>query len=336
MVLRKLLSNRIFYSSPAVTPQRRPAFSSSVTGLQNAAKTNLHRDHSGTPEIGLFRPFLPRRAMKQLPEFLSVPIGEKLRETLNRINITGDRIHLDCVNPLANSIKNEPPPNRFGISVEDARKVLRLTQIEKLKETLETIPESSIPYFKFVQICEEMCGNREQGVEFARMLDESGNVIVLGDIVFLRPQQVVKSMEKIIYESIVSPNDPRREELKEMEQQKTIIDHKARAQVRTELYCGLGFLVAQTFGLMRLTFWELSWDVMEPICFFITSLHFGLAYGFFLRTSAEPSFEAYFQRRFKTKQKKLMEIHNFDLHKYNYLLNAFYPSQNFKLQTAIS
>lgn len=136
---------------------------------------------------------------------------------------------------------------------------------------------------------------------------------------------MAKSMENLISQSISTPNDPRRKELEQMEQQKAVIDQKARAQVQGELYCGLGFLMVQTLGFMRLTFWELSWDVMEPICFFVTSLHFALAYAFFLRTSVEPSFEGYFQRRFKTKQKKLMEAHSFDLEKYKQLQTLFYP-----------
>lgn len=133
-------------------------------------------------------------------------------------------------------------------------------------------------------------------------------------------------MEKLISQSIAIPNDPRKQQLEELETQKALIDQKSVSQVRGELYCGLGFLVIQTMAFMRLTFWELSWDVMEPICFFFTSFHFALAYMFFIRTSKEPTFEGYFQRRFKTKQKKLMEVYNFDLEKYNQLRKAFYPT----------
>lgn len=63
-------------------------------------------------------------------------------------------------------------------------------------------------------------------------------------------------MERLISESIANPNDPGRKELEMMERQKSMIDEKAKAQVRCELYCGLGFLTAQTIGLMRLTFWN--------------------------------------------------------------------------------
>lgn len=135
-------------------------------------------------------------------------------------------------------------------------------------------------------------------------------------------------MEKLIYETIATPNDSRKQQLKEMEKQKELIDRKAESMVRAELYGGLGFMIVQTLGFMRLTFWELSWDVMEPICFFVTSLHFALAYAFFLRTSKEPTFEGFYQRRFKAKQEKLMKIHNFDVQKYNQLCQAFYPNFN--------
>ncbi|XP_055834474.1 calcium uniporter protein 4, mitochondrial [Solanum dulcamara] len=278
-----------------------------------------------------FRRFLQRREINhvaRLPEFFSIPVGEKLREKLRSMNVTGERIRFEGLAPPTPSTATALlPADTIGkITVNDAKKILKISQMEKVKSRLREIPMNSISYSEFVGICDEFCSNREQSLDFAKMLDESGSVIVLGDVVFLRPHQVAKSMDKIISESIVSPNDPRRRELEHMEKEKAFIDQKAQSLVRGELYFGLGFLVLQTLGFMRLTFWELTWDVMEPICFFVTSLHFALAYGFFLRTSKEPTFEGYFQRRFKVKQKKLMKTHNFDLEKYNKLREAFYPT----------
>lgn len=137
---------------------------------------------------------------------------------------------------------------------------------------------------------------------------------------------MAKSIESLINQSIANPIDPRRKELEQMMKQKVMIDDKAKAQVRTELYFGLGFLTVQTLGFMRLTFWELSWDVMEPICFFVTSFGFALAYLFFLRTSTEPSFQGFFFHRFRVKQDRLMKKYNFDNNRYNELYKACYPS----------
>uniref|UniRef100_M8BCH2 Calcium uniporter protein C-terminal domain-containing protein n=1 Tax=Aegilops tauschii TaxID=37682 RepID=M8BCH2_AEGTA len=126
---------------------------------------------------------------------------------------------------------------------------------------------------------------------------------------------VVKAIEKAIpipRGLSVAENHPAREELKAMEAQKVDIDRMATLQVRRELWGGLAALALQTAGFMRLTFWELSWDVMEPICFFVTSTYFMAGYAFFLRTKREPSFEGFFQSRFVVKQKRLMKARDFD------------------------
>ncbi|XWS14618.1 hypothetical protein CRYUN_Cryun35bG0024700 [Craigia yunnanensis] len=328
MALRKTLVRRPFscyrINNPLVTVETSPF----------SIHTVLRREYVASPESGergFFRRFFHRRASGQsspgFSEIFSVPVGEKLREKLRGINITDDRLRLDGLTPpLSPATDTETDESLAKISVEDARKLLRVSQIEKLKAKLREIPKSSISYYEFAKVCFEGCGNEAQALELAKLLDQSGNVIVLGNVVYLRPEQLAKSMETIISESMALPNDPRRKELDEMEKQKAQIDKKADSVVRGELYCGLGLVVVQTLGFIRLTFWELSWDVMEPICFFVTSLHFALAYAFFLRTSTQPTFEGYFQRRFKAKQKKLMKVHSFDIEKYNKLRQAFYPN----------
>ncbi|XP_050366210.1 calcium uniporter protein 4, mitochondrial [Argentina anserina] len=333
MALRKALVKRSF-DAVRVTSLAQ-TIPSSVDVLQNqtivppnAAQANFHREYltsSESVDKGFLRRFFHHSATR-IPEFLSLPVGEKLRERIRGVNVnkTNDRLRLAGLRPPAYPTANDE--SLYGISVNDVRKIMRLSQVEKLKAKLREIPESSVSYLEFRRICVESCESEEQAAEFAKLLDESGNVIILGNIVFLRPEQVAKSMESIISQTMSLPNDPRRRELERLEKQKMIIDKKARGLVQGELYGGLGFVLLQTLGAMRLTFWELSWDVMEPICFFVTSIHFALGYGFFLRTSTEPTFQGFFQRRFKTKQKRLMEVYNFDVHKYNQLRKVFYPN----------
>ncbi|CAL9178351.1 unnamed protein product, partial [Musa hybrid cultivar] len=136
---------------------------------------------------------------------------------------------------------------------------------------------------------------------------------------------VAKAIETVIAPSPARWSDAEREELREMEATKAEIDRSAAAHVRRELCCGLGLLAAQTAAFMRLTFWELSWDVMEPICFYITSIYFMAGYAFFLRTSREPSFEGFFATRFAARQKRLMKARNFDIHRFDELRRASPP-----------
>lgn len=201
MALRKLLSKHLsdnYKIAPSTGAlHHSPIFSSTKfqpTLTSNAAKTNFHRDSLISPESsdkGFFRRFLHRNAMNQLPEFLSVPFGEKLREKLKGININGERLHLNALTPPTTQETATGDPNLFGISVVDARKLLRLSQVEKLKMKFKEIPKASISYSEFIQLCVEECGNEHQGIEFAKTLDQSGNVIILGNTVFLRPEQVL-------------------------------------------------------------------------------------------------------------------------------------------------
>ncbi|XP_065866373.1 calcium uniporter protein 2, mitochondrial-like [Euphorbia lathyris] len=212
LALCKLFSKRLSGSYTAVSLQHSPI--SSPPSLQptvppNAAKSNFHKEYLNSPESterGFFRRFLHRRSINQLPKFLSMPVGEKLKERLK--SITGDGIRFDGLVLSTPAKESEAIDlNHFRISVEEARKILRLSQMEKLKLKLRQIPESSIQYHEFIQICVEECGNEIEGVEFAKTLDQCGNVIVLGSIVFLRPEQVAKSIQNIITQSIVYPDD---------------------------------------------------------------------------------------------------------------------------------
>uniref|UniRef100_A0A9I9CI03 Calcium uniporter protein C-terminal domain-containing protein n=2 Tax=Cucumis melo TaxID=3656 RepID=A0A9I9CI03_CUCME len=317
MALRRSFSNAFLPST------------STSTSTSSSPFYSIFRRHYLSPPAdsagkSVFRRFLQRRAIfhspsaSRIPELLCIPVGDKLREKLRGTNIR--------LEGLIHPASERSVSGCGGISIEDARKIIRVSQVEKLKTKLRNVGKSCISYSEFTRICVEDCGNNEeQGAEFAKLMDESGSVIVLGNIVFLRPDQVAKSMERMISGSIATPNDPRLKQLEEMEKQKALIDKKAKAQVQAELICGLGLILGQTLGFMRLTFWELSWDVMEPICFFVTSLHFALGYAFFLTTSTEPTFEGFFRRRFKAKQNKLMASLNFDINHYNELRTICYP-----------
>ncbi|XP_010254955.1 PREDICTED: calcium uniporter protein 2, mitochondrial-like [Nelumbo nucifera] len=342
MAFRKTLAHRLFnitkISSPNLTLTHAPASSPSFEYVipANPAKT-FRRDFFSYPdsgENGFFRRFLQKRAIVQSamsPEFLSLPIGDKLMEKLRGMTVNKDRLRLDGLAPPATR-----SDSRQGISIEDARKLLVFSQLEKLKSKLRRIPDSSIPYSEFIQICIEGCSSPDQGRDFAKMLDQSGVVIVLGDSVFLRPEEVAKMIESVIPISIAHRNNPRRKELEQMEKEKMQIDEKAEMLVRRELWAGLGFLIVQTAGFMRLTFWELSWDVMEPICFYVTSIYFMLGYAFFLKTSRDPSFEGFFESRFSAKQQRLMRNKNFDMQRFNELRRACYPSSTLSSERASS
>ncbi|KAH0685588.1 hypothetical protein KY290_017074 [Solanum tuberosum] len=319
MAFKKTLPQRIFsaykFSAPSLTTCRiasstlveAKSFSYDKITTTSDPRRFLHQSLASSLEI--------QRSL--------IPTGEKLREILHEMDvITRDRMRL--INGTLLPPRTPPRPE----SVEDARKILRLTQLETLKSRIKKIEKSWILFAEFIEICKETCLDNDQGMEFAKKLDDSGDVIVLGNVVFLRPNQVVQAMQELMPMHNPNHEKERMKELEEMEEEKTSIDKKAELLVRKEMWFGLGCLVIQTTAFMRFTFWDLTWDVMEPICFYLTSAYFMATYFFFLKTSKEPSFQGFFQARFSTKQKRLMKLHNFDLQRYNELRRAHYPQSS--------
>ncbi|RWW04297.1 hypothetical protein BHE74_00013563 [Ensete ventricosum] len=229
------------------------------------------------------------------------PVGVELVDRIQGIG--SGRICLEGLSP-------PPPTPPDVVPVAEARKVLRAAQMEAVRTRLRGLGRSCVSYAEFFRVCGEVPGV-ESDVGLASALDTCGAVLVLGD--------VAQAIESMIPASLAQRSEARAKELKEMEARKVSIDAEAAALVKREMWWGLGVLALQTAGFMRLTFWELSWDVMEPICFYVTSVYFMLGYAFFLRTSRDPSFEGFFHARFAARQKRLMKTHSFDMDRLNEL-----------------
>uniref|UniRef100_A0A0D9VRL2 Calcium uniporter protein C-terminal domain-containing protein n=1 Tax=Leersia perrieri TaxID=77586 RepID=A0A0D9VRL2_9ORYZ len=262
--------------------------------------------------------------------FPALPVGDHL---FHRLRLDG----LIPPTPVSRPAPEEEDEEVGVVTVEEARKVARAAQMEVARARLRSNAQTVVSGSEFAALCVDIAGgSAEGGRRLARALDDSGVVIVLGDAVFLRPDMVAKAIESMIPAATstksatttraaasvvdVDVDDARRkEELREMEEEKAAIDAAAAAQVRRELWCGLGLLAAQTLGFMRLTFWELSWDVMEPVCFYVTSLYFMSGYAFFMRTSTEPSFEGFYRSRLASRQRRLMRARRFDVGRYEAL-----------------
>ncbi|XP_020597447.1 calcium uniporter protein 2, mitochondrial-like [Phalaenopsis equestris] len=266
-------------------------------------------------------PSLPCRILPRRPIFrqaippvirLPPPIGAEL---INKIReLDADRIRLNLI--------SQPPPS-------DVTKMFMASLTEAVKSRLSAIPRSAISYSEFLCICREETEADEIAAAIARSLEESGAVITMGNLVFLHPGEMVRDIGRVMAPPPRANYERSMKELKEMEGKKAEIDRKPAASVRRELWCGLGFLLLQTLGFFRLTFWELSWDVMEPVCFYVTSSYFMAGYSFFLKTSKEPSFEGFFEIRFAAKQGRLLRDSNFDLRRFDELKRqvSFFPHQ---------
>ena len=127
--------------------------------------------------------------------------------------------------------------------------------------------------------------------------------------------------------SSIPEYDPRRKEFELLEKEKEEIDKIAHKKARHVIWGVFGGLTFQSLLFFRLTFWDLSWDVMEPITFFVTSA--GLIGGlmFFIFTHREPSYQDFMHTMFSNKQKKLMTKRNFNLERFKELQAKLYTQR---------
>lgn len=109
-------------------------------------------------------------------------------EKLRAMDIARSRIRLEGLSPPAEMTEVD------GVTVEDVRKLLKVTQLEMVKSRLRDSTNSCVTVSEFIRICSEYCSNDDEAVKIAKMLDDSAAVIILGDVVFLRPEQEIETL----------------------------------------------------------------------------------------------------------------------------------------------
>ncbi|KAI3461753.1 hypothetical protein Pfo_018416 [Paulownia fortunei] len=205
-----------------------------------------------------------------------------------------------------------------SMTYAEAKRLMRLVNVEALKEKLGMEDKEVISYAELVKACESMGVAKSAGeaAAFARVLDEAGVVLLFRDKVYLHPDKVVDLVRRAVPLALLSEDDPCKDELKKLQEKKEEIDMLAHKQVRRILWTGLGLAVVQVGLFFRLTFWEFSWDVMEPIAFFTTTTGIVVGYAYFLFTSRDPTYQDLLKRLFLSRQRKLIKRHNFDIQRF--------------------
>jgi calcium uniporter protein, mitochondrial len=78
------------------------------------------------------------------------------------------------------------------ISSSEAKKLMRLVNVESLKMELGMGGKEIISYFELLQACESsgIARNQDEAAKFAKVLDDAGVVLLFRDKVYLHPDKV--------------------------------------------------------------------------------------------------------------------------------------------------
>ncbi|CAN4101135.1 unnamed protein product [Withania somnifera] len=191
--------------------------------------------------------------------------------------------------------------NGDTITHEEAKRLMRLVNVEELKWKLGMKDREVIGYMDLLKACQKMdvAKTHEEAVGFARVLDEAGVILLFRDKVYLHPDKVVDEIRKAVPLALLPDDDPTIEELKILQEKKDKIDELAHKHVRRILWTGLGA------GLLQV-------GLFFPNCFFTTTAGIVVGYAYFLVTSRDPSYQDVLKRLFLSRQRKLIKKYNFD------------------------
>merc|ERR1719369_2421508 len=110
-----------------------------------------------------------------------------------------------------------------------------------------------------------------------------------------------------------------KDELAPLEESRKMLAEQAERRTNNLTWVGLGLMSVQFGILARLTWWEYSWDIMEPVTYFVT---YGTAiamYAYFVLTREEYAYPAASDRQRLVTFHKKAKKHRWDVDRYNQL-----------------
>ncbi|XP_055484094.1 calcium uniporter regulatory subunit MCUb, mitochondrial isoform X4 [Psammomys obesus] len=88
------------------------------------------------------------------------------------------------------------------------------------------------------------------------------------------------------------------EQLRPLEQVRAQIEARSEAKTSGLLWAGLALLSVQGGALAWLTWWEYSWDIMEPVTFFLTFANSMVFFAYFIVTRQNYTYSCVRSRQF--------------------------------------
>ncbi|XP_030627887.1 calcium uniporter protein, mitochondrial isoform X2 [Chanos chanos] len=111
-------------------------------------------------------------------------------------------------------------------------------------------------------------------------------------------------------------------QLRPLEKVREELSRKAERRTTWVLWGGMAYMATQFGILARLTWWEYSWDIMEPVTYFITYGTAMAMYAYFVLTRQEYVYPDARDRQYLLFFHKGVKRTRFDVEKYNKLKDA--------------
>ncbi|XP_047422411.1 calcium uniporter regulatory subunit MCUb, mitochondrial isoform X2 [Sciurus carolinensis] len=144
---------------------------------------------------------------------------------------------------------------------------------------------------------------------------ESVKSLVHGLFTVLHLEESQKKREQHLLEKI----DHLKEQLQPLEQVRARIEARSEAKTSGLLWAGLALLSVQGGAMAWLTWWVYSWDIMEPVTYFLTFTNSMIFFAYFIVTRQNYTYTSVRSRQFLQFFHKKSQQQHFDVEQYNKL-----------------
>ncbi|KAJ1487419.1 hypothetical protein T484DRAFT_2227303 [Baffinella frigidus] len=230
-----------------------------------------------------------------------------------------------------------------GLSAEDFPLVELMKQVEviKVRKELAEMTVQKIPVAEFVALCRRHGLSDAQAMRMLDAFHDSGVVLHFGtasssklrETVFIKPRDVLDTIWATLdLNGVTSTRELEarekglillRGELDILAETKGKLDKLAEKEADRGIWIG-GLLPLGMFSILfRMTYWEFSWDIVEPLSFFCSSMGPIVFFYFWFASHKEDfSLQGWRNGMKQRSQANLYRARAFDVDRYNDLLAA--------------
>jgi hypothetical protein len=213
-----------------------------------------------------------------------------------------------------------------------ARDIIMKNKMSYLREKLAADTRFRLPMAEFEEWLELNEVPREEGINFLKALHIAGLVLYYPyrapNWVYLRPRAITRELlHKLDPDGSLAASLMRNktanlakleEEYLQLSELKAGYDAQALAKGNRWTKIMMGSVIAQILIMGRLIFWDLSWDIMEPVSYLLafTYMTFGWAY-YTINKDDIAEYGTIAGRLVSSQEQKIYLKNNFSVEKYN-------------------
>jgi hypothetical protein len=202
--------------------------------------------------------------------------------------------------------------------------VQTLEALEDIGTTQDTMSLGELEVFLRDQVSPPR--SAEETATRIKLLEECGAVLILEDMVYLHPRDVTTAVLRVlpgvpskVYGVTDADLQAMTAEFETMKERYQIAQRRAESRSRTIVSSGLILLCLQLATFVRLTYYEFSWDVMEPLSYFVGLGNAIMVYVYYLWNRRDFSFETWHKSLMGTYAASDLKRSGFDLERYTAL-----------------